>query len=346
MAYAEAKGQKKKDAKAVFLIKPASKMGGLDYLHVALIALVIVLAALAFSLANFKTTIVCQYGMSSSGACITPKYNESQALAAASKVLAGYQYVNTSLSILAYYSLVNQSKASYMPATNSWLVVVPYKDPFSNSILNVSLQFYGSNLTLETPYIQMLRSRIVTNNSVVAPGVLQLSGKTSCASTPPIPVYMITDPYAPGAIGAIEEGINMSKEYAGKLNMSYKFVFSSYSISKYRAYGIQQTQLLGAYLACASAQPKFAQFVSTLGSVYDGNPLSNVTLYSMANATGFNMSAFGQCMASAPTTLSYQAELASFYNVTSTPIFIANCKYEAIPETARNAINYSLARLG
>jgi len=336
---------KKQDKGPVFLVKKASNLGGLDYLHVALIVLVVILVALAFSLSNFKSVIVCQYGISSNSTCITPKYTQSQVLSAAGKVLANYQYVNTTLSVLAYYSLLNQSKVSYQPSTNTWSVIVPYDDPYTNTTLNVSMEFYGSNLTLETPFIQMLKPKIISNNSVVAKGVIGISNKYTCVSNTPIPVYLITDPYAPGAISSIIQAINMSKRYNNEINMSYKFVFSGYSISHYKQYGVERTQLLGAYLACGSAQQKFPQFMSILNSTYNGLPITNDSLYSMAEAAGFNMSSFGDCMVNAPTTLAAQAQLASFYNVTFTPVFINNCKYEAIPATESEAINYSIKTL-
>ncbi len=252
MARMDGKKAKQKGAKEpVFLVKSASKHGGLDYLHIGLIALVIVLIALSFSLANFKSVIVCQYGVSKS----------------------------------------------------------------------------------------------ITNNSVIAQGVVSVSGKTTCVSNTPEPVYLITDPYAPGAISSILQAINISKAHSNEINMSYKFVFSGYSISKYKNYGEEQTQLLGAYLACGSTQKEFPQFMNTLNTVYNGSPLPNDTLYSMAQASGFNMSSFGNCMANAPATLLRQEQLASFYNVTFTPVFIANCKYEAIPATALDAINYSIEQL-
>ncbi len=346
MARMDGKKAKQKGAKEpVFLVKSASRHGGLDYLHIGLIALVIVLIALSFSLANFKSVIVCQYGISSNSTCITPKYNQSQVLDAAGKVLANYRYINSSLSILTYYSYLNRSKVSYQPSTNTWSVIVPYRDPFTNSTLNVSMEFYGSNLSLETPFIQMVRPKSITNNSVIAQGVVGISGKTTCVSNTPEPVYLITDPYAPGAISSILQAINISKAHSNEINMSYKFVFSGYSISKYKNYGEEQTQLLGAYLACGSAQNEFPQFMNTLNTVYNGSPLPNDTLYSMAQASGFNMSSFGDCMANAPATLLRQEQLASFYNITFTPVFIANCKYEAIPATALDAINYSLEQL-
>jgi len=344
-------GGNKKKTKAekakepVFLVKRASKLGGLDYLHVALIALVIILVALAFSLANFKSVIVCQYGMYSNSTCITPKYNQSQVLNAAGKVLANYQYINSSLSILTYYSYLNRSKVSYQPSTNTWSVIVPYRDPFTNSTLNVSMEFYGSNLSLETPFIQMVRPKQVTNNSVVAQGVVAISDKTTCVSNTPEPVYLITDPYAPGAIKSILQAINISKSHSNEVNMSYKFVFSGYSISKYNQYGEKQTQLLGAYLACGSVQKEFPKFMGLLNNTYNGIPLPNDTLYSIAQASGFNMSSFGKCMVNAPAEIYGQEQLASFYNVTFTPVFIANCKYESIPATANELINYSLDKL-
>src|SRR5271168_1470309 len=130
----------------VFIVKPAFKNFGLDYLHIILIALVIVLVVLAFALSTFKQGVVvtnCQYGNNVSGSCNTTMHNSSQALGAAERDLASYSKINTSLSLIPYYSLVNRSEVSYLPQSKKWLVIVPYIDPLANNtIFNISLLLY------------------------------------------------------------------------------------------------------------------------------------------------------------------------------------------------------------
>ena len=339
----QADNQAKKQ-EPVFLVKPASRLGGLDYLHVSLIALVVILVALAFVLSNFRSTVVCASG-ELNGTCVTPAHNASQASLAADRVLAAYATVNSTLALLPYYSFVNQSSVSYIANRAEWLVVIPYLDPFTDETFNVSMLLYDSNLTLVQPFIQTIKPLLYSNNSVVAPGVIGLSGKSYCSYKPPIPVYLMVDPYAPGSMASIMQAINVSK-LNPEVNVSYDFLFSSYAISKYGAYGVNATQLLGGYLACASVQPKFEQFISNLSTVYSGEPPGAMLLSQIASSSGLNMSAFNLCMAHIAPAPVHQEQLASFYNVTATPSYIVNCKDSTIPQRLNTTIGYALKQLG
>jgi hypothetical protein len=330
---------------AVFLIKPVSKRFGLDYLHISLIILVIVLVALAFSFSNFKPSILahnCQYGVVNN-TCATPKYNSSEAISAAERILAGYSTINSSLSLLPYYSLVNQSRAYYLLNGSEWLVVIPYINPYTKEVVNTSMILYASNLTLAEPFMQMIGPILKTQNRVISPGTIDLSGKTACANKTPIPVYYITDPYAPGALRDIGAGINASSRFGSSINVSYMFIFAGYSVPFYSTYGANTTQALGEYLACASAQPRFPAFVANLSKVYFGNPISNTTLYSVAVGSGLDMGSFSACMDNVSLKLDYQSKLAQYYNITTAaPAFVTNCKYLSIPETLNETISYAL----
>ncbi len=337
-----------KDSGAVFLVKPVSKRFGLDYLHISLIVLVLVLIALSVSLSNFKPSVIshnCQYGVINN-TCATPKYNSSDAISAAEKILASYSTINSSLSLLPYYSLVNRSRAYYLLNGSMWEVVVPYTDPFTNELINVSMLLYSSNLTLAEPFTQMIKPLQYTQNYVAAPGTIGIAGKTACSSSAPIPIYFVTDPYAPGALNGMAAGINASKDFGNKVNVSYKFVFSDYSIGFYKSYGVNETQAMGEYLACASAQPRFPAFLANLSKVYYGSPISNFTLDQVAIGSGLNISTFSACMDNVSTTLDYQAKFSQYYNITtSAPTFIVNCKYLSLPQTLNESIRYSLGSL-
>ena len=344
---AKQRGYAKGSAKEpVFIVKRASRLGGLDYLHISLIVLIVILVALAFELSTFKTTVQCSYGAGLNGTCITPKYNSTQALGAAEQIIASYSTINSSLALLPYYVLPNESNVSFMGNQNEWLVTMPYKDPFTGQRLMFSMTLYGQNLSLAHPFMQTLSPTSHTQNKAIGVGAISLSGKVLCTTTPPYPAYMITDPYAPGAFSAIRDAINASRRYNSTINMTYKFIFEGNSVEKYSKYGINGTQLLGMYLACASTQQKFGDFMSNLSTVFNGNPLSENILSSIVNGSDLNVSEFNTCMESVPTVMEHQAQLAVFYNITETPAFIVDCKYQAIPQTLDSAINYTLGHAG
>lgn len=334
------KGLNLKKGEPVFLVKPATRMGGIDYLHIALLALVVILIALAFSLAYFKQGIIiknCQYGIVND-TCITLKYNSNDVVAAAQHIIAGYVYSNSSLSLVPYYTLTNKINASYIPTANEWLVVVPYTDPLlNNKTYQVSLLLSGSNLTLVHSYLQGVEPNS-TNYTVVGFGTVD-NGKTSCINSTSTPVYLVTDPYAPGAISSIASVINASERNA-QLKPSYYFIFTGFSESHYAQYGINQTQSLGRYLACGAEQRNFGQFVKALGEQFNGLPIANSLLYGTAAEAGLNATALTSCISNSTQLLYNQAVLARYYNVKATPQLIVACKYETIPETFNYTLNY------
>ncbi|MEM3827235.1 MAG: hypothetical protein QXR58_01380, partial [Candidatus Micrarchaeaceae archaeon] len=219
---------------------------------------------------------------------------------------------------------------------------VPYLNPFTHQVLNVSLLLYGSNLSLATPYMQMIRPIVNSSNYVVAPGTIAMGGKAACTYNTSMPVFLVTDPYAPGSFASMSKAIELSHSLGQKVNVSYKFIFSDYSINLYKTYGVASTQLLGDYLACASSQRKFSSFISNLSNVYSGTPISNYTLYQIAMSSGLNASKLDSCMQNVSTVLDYQAKLAQYYNITSTPIFVVDCKYLSLPETLNESVAYAL----
>ena len=345
------KGKNTKSGKEepVFLVKPVARKAGLDYLHISLMALVVILVGVALALSFSKPgTIVkgCEYG-SVNGTCITPQHNSTQALSAAMSILAAYKYSNTSLSLLPYYVMVNQSKASYVPSTGSWLVTAPYVDPFAhNATYNLSLVLYDSNLSLKQAFLSTMPPNTTTNDSVSAYGAIAISGKEACATKAPIPVYLVTDPYAPGAMQAIQKAINVSSHYAGDVNMSYYMIFTDYEVSHYHAYGQNNTQALGYYLYCSSKQSGFQAYIANLTKIYDGEPISAPVLQNVALGSGLNVTELTDCVNSSTSALDGQLALAQLYGVaTDTPAFVVNCKYQALPQTVGSAISYALSKV-
>lgn len=336
----------------VFIVKQASRMGGLDYLHISLIALVILLVIVAFALSIFKQGVIlenCPYGIINNDTCAhAPPSNsiaEANVIKAAGSILASYQNSSSSLSILPYYSLINESKVYYIQANETWLVTVPYIDPFENNTeYNISMVLY-KNLSLDNIFLSTIKPVVSSNYSTVAFGTVDLTNKYMCNYSAPMPVYLITDPYAPGSISAISKAINTSSKYSGNATMNYYFIFSDYSINMYKQYGVAATQRLGDYLVCASHQPEFKQFVSDLSSIDTSVPQSSSVLYSVVQSSGINTTSFNNCLANVSVPLNAQAQFASLYNLKVLPSFIVNCKYQALPQTLDSAINYTLGRI-
>ncbi len=337
----------KQGAEPVFLVKSA-RIGGLDYLHISLIALVAVLVGLAYALAYFQPGIevrACQYGVVNS-TCVTPLHNSTEALTAVGRVLAGYADFNSSLSLLSYYSYFNRTKLSYSANTSEWIAIVPYRNPFlGNETLNATFVLNG-NLTLRQAFISMAAPRSQSRDGVVSFGTVALSGKVLCKYSKPLPVYFIADPYVPGFIDSIREALGLSSKLSGTVNMSYYFIASRYAESKYSGFSASETQGLVRYLACASSQRNFKAFVSNLSIGYTGNPLPNSTLREMVLGSGLNTTSFFSCLANADSTLSAQAALVSFYRVSTVPSYIVDCRYSSIPGVVESAINYTLGEAG
>lgn len=335
-----------KQQEPVLVIKPASKMLGLDYLHISLVVLVIILVALLVAVSTFSkpTTYISCQGPITNGTCATPQHNSTQAVEAAERIIASYSLLNSSLSLLPYYSLPGNATASYLANQSEWLVVMPYRNPYAlNTIQFSSLLIYDSNLTLARPFLQTSSPLITTQNRVISFGTVNIAGKTQCTSSTPLPVYGFFDIYAPGAIQGIEAAINASNQYKGAINMSYKVVFTGYAQKYYAGYGTNVTQTDGAYLWCASQQPsKFAAYVANFSLLFQGYPVQASTLQQVVIGSGLNATEFGNCIQNSPSALQGQAALANYYMINVSPSFVVNCKYQTIPQTLDSAVNYAL----
>lgn len=340
---------KNKDKEPVMLVRPAVKSLGLDYLHVSLIVLVIILIGLAFAISSFKpgpSATSCAYGLAANNTCIMPHHTASQALSSAEQVLASYATLNLSLNILPYYSYPNQSKISYLSNQSKWLVVIPYLDPLTNETYTFSVLLFDSNLTTAQTYLSSLNPPVTNQDKAVAFGAISLYGKSACDYKPPITVYAFIDPYAPGALQGMESGINAMQTFGSAVNISYKFVFTGYATSFYAGYGINATQQNGEDLWCASLQQsRFQAYLANYSLLFVGSPLGASQLYQVAQGSGLNLTQFNTCLAGSSQILNNQALFASYYSTEQTPSYIVNCQYQTIPETLNNAINYALNQI-
>ncbi len=339
----------RKNNEPVLIVRPAVKSLGLDYLHVSLIILIVILAALAFSLSTFKgaSVITCHYGVSANGLCSNPIQTNGNVLYAAEQVLASYGIINSSLSLLPYYSLPNQAKISYLNNQSEWLVTIPYILPYAkNQTFYTSLILYDSNLTLAQPYLSSIKPLFQSSNRAVGLGAVSIFGKSACvtSSNAPLPIYAFVDPYAPGALQGMMSGINATNQFGNKVNITYKFVFTGYATRFYSTYGINQTQQNGEDLWCASRQStnKFSAFLQNYTKLFTGTPIQNTSLIQVAQGSGLNMTQFNSCLVTAPSKLNAQLVFASYYGIQQTPSYVVNCRYLTIPQTLGYGINYAL----
>lgn len=335
---------------AKIVLKPIGRYGGLDNIHIALLVLVAVLIALLLVISYSKPQIIienttntsstCVYGVMN-GSCVYPTHNESSVLRQLGKIIASYEFVNGSLSLLPYYSIIQNTTFGYLPISKVWLAVVPVINPATGNTFSTSFLIYDSNLSLVNPYIQTVRTSQVLSDYVVSQGVVRLSNQAVCGMQAPLPVYWFIDPYAQGSISSLSNLTAVESKYGSKLNLSLKVLFASESQNIAKTYGDNNTRALGKYLFCSSKQSGFSNFVTTLNAVYSGSYLSPSLLSSLANQSGLNIPQLRGCMLNSTSAINAQALLAQYYNVTSTPSVVTDCVYSAIPQTERNAICFA-----
>lgn len=337
------------------VVRPIGALGGLDNIHAALIALVVILIALLLVVANSSPGAIvvangtsnqsCVYG-SVNGSCIIPLHNLSQIKQQVGQILASYAYVNGSLSILPYFSSMQNFSAGYLPQSRQWLATVPVTNPANNQNFYSSFLLYDSNLTLVRPYLQTSSTSQIVSDYVVSEGVVRLSGKVACLQQSPLQMYWFIDPYALGSVGSLNNLTALEAKYGSNLNATVKIVYGSQSLAiAQQQNNVNSTQALGKYIYCASRQSNFTSFIANLQSLYSGAYLSPTYLNIIANQSHFNAASFSSCLGSATPTINAQALLAKYYNVTSTPSVVTDCIYQSIPQTARNALCYANSTL-
>jgi hypothetical protein len=113
----------------------------------------------------------------------------------------------------------------------------------------------------------------------------------------------------------------------------------------YPTYGINRTQLFVKYLYCASKQNKLINFVNslrTLGVIISPKafPVNEELLRSTSILASLNVSQLNSCLNSSTQSLNAQATLASFYNITFSPVVLVNCKYLTIPQHFTDVLAY------
>jgi hypothetical protein len=334
------------------LIRPITRLGGLDNIHVALIALVVILVALLLLISYSKPYVVrnltgnttCAY-VALNGSCVSPLHNASQIESIAESILASYASVNNSLAILPYYTDVSRINATYIPASRSWYVSMPSTNPLNNQTFYVATIINDTNTNRYTPLYQLPRPSILSQNRVVADGVIQLAGKSACISKSPLSTYWFLDPYSTGSIAALTRLFTIQNTFGNKINYSVKILFGNATYRIAAQVGLGNAEALGDYVYCASKDSAYEKFIYALNSSFDGDYESSNTLAFIAQGSGINTTNLDSCINSSANALEGQALIANYYNISYNPVIVTNCEYLSLPQTVDKAICYANSTL-
>ena len=129
------------------VIKPIGIFGGIDNIHIALGILVVILVMILLALSYSKPQVLVTNFTNQSSL-----HNASEAIRAASQFLASYAYVNTSISLVPYFTMANNATASYIPTQKEWLVTMQSQNPITKAIFNITLLVSDYNLSSITPF--------------------------------------------------------------------------------------------------------------------------------------------------------------------------------------------------
>lgn len=336
----------KKIEEPSILVKPVSRFGGLDNIHVALIVLVAILVLLVVAMSfNTKITVInetCQNCTSNASSSVGASHTPSEALLQAEKVLASYANSNSSLSLLPYLSNVNAANVSYLKGPRQWYVSIPYTGPINGKSYLFGIMMSDSNLSKFSTFVQDINPSAISQNYVASYGVVKLHGETSCtAQNNSVPVYWFIDPYAPGTVAGLRNVSALKQRFGSRVNVSVKLLTSQYSLAVANTYGLNNTLMLGKYLICASTQSNFTGFVNAVSSTYQDSYMPSYLLRELAAQSGINTTSFNSCLASSQSIINGQYVQAKYYNITSSSAVLTSCQYLSIPQTAQDAVCYS-----
>ncbi len=315
---------------------------GLDSLHIALIAAIIILIALLFLIGVSRPVIIrnitnyssnCTYLIN--GSCIKPLYNNSFILGYAERILASYAYINSVQSIIPFIANISQASVSFIPSINKYLVNIPLD--INNKTALFSILINDSKNLSYTSLEETIRPAQISNDKLVYKGVIYLANSAPCNTSNNITQYWFMDPYQPGAYNELNLFLNIRKNYS-YVNSKLFIIFGNYSQQVASEYGFENASYLGSYLFCASQQKNFPEFVKILEN-YQGY-IPKFLLSNIASEANLNFSVLNACLANASSHISAQTLLASHFNVSSSASVVTNCQYLSLPNTAIDAINY------
>lgn len=334
--------KEKKIKEPSIIIRPIGKLGGLDNLHATLIIVIVLMFALLLFISYSKPIIVLNnMNQSNNTTASSAQHTASQIKGIASRVLASYSTVNSSLSLLPFISDISSMNATYLPSMKSWYVSLLAKNFGSGPTFAFSFLISDANTSKVTPLIQAAVPSEILDNSVASQGVVQLNGKYQCVNTSQTQVYWFIDPYSTGAVASLLNASSIERRFGSGVNVTMKIIFGSYTQSIAASSGLLNAEYLGKYIYCASQQKNFSAFASNLNSVYASGYVPQGVLSNIANYSKLDESQLGACLSNTTQPLNTQSLLAKYYNITQTPVEVVNCRYMSIPQTVQQALCYS-----
>ena len=331
------------------LVRPIRKLGGLDNIHLALLVLVAILIALVVVVSYSKPVIVKSISNSSlnctysavNGTCANPMHNATQIKLSVERQLANYQYLNSSLSQIAYLANVSAMNLTYAPASRMWYASLPVQNPSASGTFVLTMTVNDITGSVQSASIQTVLPPILSQSYVASQGVIRDAKASVCAIQQPLHIQWFIDPYAPGAVQSLLNYTALQRRYGSKINASVDIIFSQYTTAYANAFGTSNAQALGQYTYCASSQPNFKLFAATLNSAFTNSYMSPNNLNAIAQSSGLNMGSLASCLNASSTSISAQELLAQYYGIVFTPTAVTNCEYISVPPTVRNAVCYS-----
>jgi protein-disulfide isomerase len=219
----------------------------------------------------------------------------------------------------------------------------------TGSSKGIAIRVYDSNLTIQRIMVEGPKPLALSNNEVVANGVVKLNGKLSC-SQDKIRVFVFFDLYCPPCLAAESTIDELKQKFNDSVSFEYKII-PTHSYDLAQTYGPNVTRALG-YLLCARDQDKLEELKNCTEDAYKKHqevPLREEELRTCVNATSLNVTELDMCMSTYQIDINRDWALAETFSLVGTiqntpsgaPVVTVDCQYKAEPKYAEAAICYA-----
>jgi len=306
--------------------------------YLALLIAVVAIAAISYIIISSSTTKPQECPHSNCTAQATPKQNLSNVVRFIGRVMDSY-------TDLAYAS---PTTPRFLPEDEMWEEVVVLNR--TGSAKTVKIRVYDFNLTLESVMVEGPKPLSLSNDEVVAKGVVRLNGKLNC-SQDKIRAFVFFDLYCPPCITAENNITALKQKFNNSVNFEYKIILThSYDLAQ--KYGLDNVTKAAGYLLCSRAQGRLEEFKNCTIEKYmkhEEVPLTPDELTECVNSSSLNMSALDECVSSFYVDLNRDRMLAETYSLVGSvqttpagaPLVTVDCMYKAEPQYAEAAICYA-----
>jgi thiol-disulfide isomerase/thioredoxin len=303
--------------------------------YILLLICIVAIAALSYLIVSMSEVKSPQCPAQNCTTAASPKQNISAVTHFIGRVMDSY-------TDLAYAS---PTTPKFIAEDGVWEEVVI----LSSSVKNVRIRVYDSNLTLQSVFVEGPKPLELSNDEVVARGVVKLNGKLSCSENK-TRVFVFFDLYCPPCLAAESTIDGLKQKFNNSITVEYKIV-PTHSYDLVTKYGSNVTRALG-YLLCARAQDKLEELKNCTEDVYKKHqevPLTEEELTKCVNASSLNTTELSTCMSSYNIDMNRDWMLAEEYSLVGsfkttpagTPVITVDCQYKAEPQYAEAAICYA-----